>query len=113
MKKYLKRSRVNVRFNSRVEKIIVSENKVEGVKPAGNNNIIKADKVILATGGLSYPVTGSTGDGYRMAEKLGHTIAPVKPALVPLETKETFVKELQGLTLKNVTASAYSLPSAC
>lgn len=65
------------------------------------------DAVILATGGLSYPSTGSTGDGYRFAEKLGMKIVKPRPALVPLETKETWAHELQGLALKNVGASLF------
>lgn len=63
---------------------------------------ITARKVILATGGASYKNTGSTGDGFRIATKLGHTVLPIKPALVPLTTKERWVKSLSGLTLKNV-----------
>ena len=63
---------------------------------------LPADAVILATGGLSYPGTGSTGDGYRMAKELGHAVTPLRPALAPLETKEAWVKDLQGLSLKNV-----------
>jgi predicted Rossmann fold flavoprotein len=59
-------------------------------------------KVILATGGLSYPQTGSTGDGYRIAKKLGHTIVPLKAALVPLKTKERWVRDLQGISLENI-----------
>lgn len=66
-----------------------------------NSNYI-ADKVIIATGGLSYPSTGSTGDGYRFAERLGHKIIPLKPSLVPLEIKEKYCAELMGLSLKNV-----------
>jgi predicted Rossmann fold flavoprotein len=73
---------------------------VTGVVTA--TGVLKADAVILATGGLSYPGTGSTGDGYRMAKELGHSVTPLRPALVPLETKEAWVKELQGLSLKNV-----------
>ena len=61
----------------------------------------KLDAVIVATGGLSYPGTGSTGDGHRMVRELGHTITPLKPSLVPLTVKEDWVKELQGLSLKN------------
>ena len=68
-----------------------------------NEEIIKADKVILATGGKSYPLTGSTGDGYKMAKKLGHTITDLKPSLVPLTVYEKDeCKELQGLSLRNV-----------
>ena len=75
--------------------------KVVGVKT--ESGIIKADKVILATGGKSYPTTGSTGDGYNFAKELGHTIKEIKPSLVPLECYEKQeVKELQGLSLKNV-----------
>lgn len=66
-----------------------------------------ADAVFIATGGLSYPSTGSTGDGYYFAEKTGHTIIDPIPALVPLETKETFVKDFMGLSLKNIAISIY------
>ncbi len=77
------------------------DKKVIGVKT--NHSILQADKVILATGGKSYPLTGSTGDGYILAEKLGHTITTIKPSLVPLETFEKQeCKELQGLSLRNV-----------
>jgi len=65
--------------------------------------MLKADKVILATGGKSYPLTGSTGDGYKIAKALGHTIIPIKPSLVPLEVYEKEeCKKLQGLSLRNV-----------
>ena len=75
---------------------------VLGVK-CKNGDIIKANKVILATGGKSYPLTGSTGDGYEMAKKLGHTITKIKPSLVPLETYEQDLHQsLQGLSLRNV-----------
>lgn len=67
-----------------------------------NGQIIEGDAVILATGGLSYPSTGSTGDGYRMAEEVGHTVTPTRPALVPLVTAENFIPKMQGLSLKNV-----------
>ncbi|MHC1760499.1 MAG: NAD(P)/FAD-dependent oxidoreductase [Negativicutes bacterium] len=67
--------------------------------------MVSANAVVLATGGLSYPGTGSTGDGYRIAKELGHTVTPLAPALVPLETVENWVKELQGLSLKNVEAT--------
>ena len=66
------------------------------------------DKIIICTGGKSYPSTGSTGDGYNFAQNLGHRIIPLKPSLVPFETVESWVKDLQGLTLKNVRLSAYS-----
>ena len=77
-----------------------------GVKLA-DGSFIPADAVILAAGGASYPGTGSTGDGYVMAEKLGHTIQPIYPALVPLKTKEEWVKEASGLSLRNVRAKLF------
>ncbi len=70
-----------------------------------NGERIASDAVILATGGLSYPATGSTGDGYGMAEELGHTVLPCVPSLVPFEVKEAWCKQLQGLSLKNVGVS--------
>lgn len=83
-----------------VEDIITENGLITGVKAGGR--IYKADKVILATGGASYPRTGSTGDGYKFAEKLGHTIITPKPSLVPLESPDSDCKEMQGLSLKNV-----------
>ena len=100
--KKLKELKVKIFYESPVTEILIDdENKVCGVQtPKGK---IKADKVILATGGKSYPLTGSTGDGYKLAQKLGHTITTIKPSLVPLETYEQDLhKELQGLSLKNV-----------
>ena len=88
------------------EKIIVSDGAVAGVKTE-NGEIYPADSVILATGGMSYPLTGSTGDGYRMAAELTHTVTELKPSLVPLTVHEGFCSRLSGLTLKNVTLSVY------
>lgn len=68
----------------------------------GEGGEYSARTVVLATGGASYPATGSTGDGYTMAEALGHTIVPAKPSLVPLEAEESFCAQMQGLALKNV-----------
>ena len=98
----LKELKVKTFYESPVTEILIdNENKVCGVKTTKEK--INADKVILATGGKSYPLTGSTGDGYKLAQKLGHTITPIKPSLVPLETYEQNLhKELQGLSLKNV-----------
>ena len=72
-----------------------------------NQKHIKGDQVIVATGGLSYPSTGSTGDGYRFAEEAGHQVTSLTPSLVPLEVEEAFVKELQGLSLRNIMASLF------
>ena len=88
-------------LNTRVEKILIQNNRVIGVRT--NNEMIKTNKVILATGGRSYPLTGSTGDGYIIAENLGHKITPIKPSLVPLVVYEKEeCKKMQGLSLKNV-----------
>ena len=99
--KKLKSLNVNIILNTKVKEILVEDNIVKGVKT--EKEIINADKVILATGGKSYPLTGSTGDGYVMAQKLGHTVTKINPSLVPLEAfdKET-CKNLQGLSSKNV-----------
>ena len=97
----LKRLGVEIKCNTKVESIIVQDGNVIGVK--ANNEILKADRVILATGGASYPLTGSTGDGYGIAKQLGHTITHIKPSLVPLEVfQKNICKKLQGLSLKNV-----------
>jgi hypothetical protein len=106
---YMKRHDVDIMLNSRVKGILTDDRAglVTGVELGKGGGRITAGKVILATGGLSYPATGSTGDGYSMAERLGHTIVPPKPALVPLETEEGFPKLLQGLSLENVEATVY------
>ena len=99
----LEELKVKVYYNSNVTEIIKNkeENKVIGVIVNGRK--LEADKVILATGGKSYPLTGSTGDGYSMAKKLGHTVTKIKPSLVPLEIYESnFCKKLQGLSIRNV-----------
>ena len=93
---------VKIMYEIPVKEILVEKNRVIGVK-CKKENIIKADKVILATGGKSYPLTGSTGDGYEMAKTLGHTIKKIRPSLVPLETYEKDLHQsLQGLSLRNV-----------
>ncbi|MFA5780571.1 MAG: NAD(P)/FAD-dependent oxidoreductase [Elusimicrobiota bacterium] len=102
---------LKVRFNARVESILVEHagdiKSAAGVK-FSDGETIRGRKIILATGGLSYPKTGSSGDGYEMAKSLGHTIVPLNPALVPLETEEDFVKDLQGVALYGVKVSFYS-----
>ena len=102
---HLNKQGVNIITNTTVKGILVKENKTFGVDT--DKGIFNGDSVILATGGASYPQTGSTGDGYDMARKLGHTIVPIRPALVPLEVKESYIKDLQGLALNNVTATVY------
>ena len=97
----LKRLNVKILKNMEVKEINTKEKQVESVKLL-NGNTIKCDKVILATGGKSYPVTGSNGDGYRIAKQLGHTITNIKPSLIPLTSSDNICKNLQGLSLKNV-----------
>ena len=93
--------RVHILYQSPVEEILAEEGHVTGVRLA-DGTVKKLDAVILATGGISYPGTGSTGDGHKMAKMLGHAVTPLKPSLVPLVAKEDWVKALQGLSLKNV-----------
>jgi predicted Rossmann fold flavoprotein len=85
-----------------VEKLIVEDGEIKGLQASGK--IFEANKVIIATGGKSYPATGSTGDGYELARRVGHKIQKVIPALVPVETEGQIAKKLQGLNLKNVRA---------
>ncbi len=97
----IKKNNVIVKTNSKVTKILIEENKVIGVELENNENI-KCDKVILATGGKSYPVTGSDGNGYNLAKKLGHNITEIRPSIVPLKADEYLCQAMQGLSLKNV-----------
>ncbi|MCB4790299.1 MAG: NAD(P)/FAD-dependent oxidoreductase [Elusimicrobia bacterium] len=107
LEKYLKNSGVAVRYNSRLKDVFVKENSVIGIK-LHDETVIRAPKAVVATGGLSYPATGSTGDGYELARKLAHTVVEPRASLVPLETTENFIKDIQGLSLKNVEVSLYS-----
>lgn len=93
---------VVTKLNTEVKELLVCEDMVKGVTLSNGKNV-DADAVIVTTGGFSYQTTGSTGDGYKWAQKCGHKIIEVAPALVPLETKEDWVKSLQGLSLKNVS----------
>ncbi|MGN1270723.1 MAG: NAD(P)/FAD-dependent oxidoreductase [Clostridia bacterium] len=98
----LKKQNVQLLTNTSAKKIVIDdEKKVAGVE-LKDGKVIKADKVILATGGKSYPVTGSTGDGYKLAKDLGHTVTKIKPSLVPLTSNSGVCKKLQGLSLRNV-----------
>ena len=100
-KKRIDELKIKCKLDTRVEKILIKNNEVLGVRT--NKEIIQTDKIILATGGKSYPLTGSTGDGYKIAKDLGHVITTVKPSLVPLEVYEKEeCKKLQGLSLRNV-----------
>ena len=105
MTMYLNKEGVQILTDTTVKKILIQDNKAVGVDT--NKGTFYGDAVILATGGASYPQTGSTGDGYDMAKKLGHTIVPIRAALVPLEVKEGYIQDLQGLSLNHVNASVY------
>jgi len=100
--KWVNETGVEICCNQRVEKLVVENDAIIGVKT--NGEFLAASKIILATGGKSYPATGSTGDGYELARQVGHTIEKPIPALVPLETKGGVAQKLQGLNLKNVKA---------
>jgi len=96
---------VEIRCGHRVEKLLLEGQTIKGVQAFGKE--FRADKVILAAGGKSYPATGSNGEGYVLARSVGHTITHVRPALVPLETAGNVAQQLQGLTLKNVRATVW------
>ena len=102
----LERLGVEIRCNCRVASLMADEGRCEGVTTEAGEKLF-ADAVILATGGASYPSTGSTGDGYALAEATGHKVEEPLPSLVPIETKESWPATLMGLTLKNVRLSAY------
>ena len=103
----LKKLKVKIEVGANVKEILTEQDIVNGVKyiQGGKEKVIKADKVILATGGKSYSATGSTGDGYELAKKVGHTVTEIKPSLVPISTKGKdleICRRMQGLSLKNV-----------
>lgn len=106
LKKFLKDSKVEIRTKAQVKDIVKKGERIEKIVLNDGEQLL-ADKVILATGGKSYPLTGSTGDGYIWAQKLGHNIITPRVALVPIIVREKWVKELEGLSLKNVEISIY------
>ena len=102
LERILLRQGVRIRYHSRVQSLRTEAGQVRGVVLESGEEL-DAARVIVATGGLSYPGTGSTGDGYRLAREAGHTIVPQRPSLTALETVESWPGKLQGLSLKNVT----------
>lgn len=106
MMKHLRDQEVEIRTNTSVSGLLTEANKICGVRLVDGSEV-EAAAVILAMGGASYPATGSTGDGYVLARAVGHTVTPIFPALVPLVTRETWVREVQGLSLRNVRATLY------
>ncbi len=102
LQREIQRLGVEVHLNTPVKEILKEDGHVMGVLLAKGEKV-PADAVLLATGGMSYPSTGSTGDGYRFAGKLGHTVTALAPGLVPFEIKESYAKEMMGLSLKNIS----------
>ncbi len=103
--KWVKELEVELRYEQKVEKLLVENNVIQGVQVNGKE--ITAKKIIVATGGKSYSITGSTGDGYELARAVGHIIESLRPALVPLVTEGQLAKSLQGLNLKDVKAMVW------
>lgn len=102
LERAMKEQNVRIRLHTQVRELLIEDDKATGVLLT-NGDKIMADSLILATGGLSYPTTGSTGDGHTIAKNSGHKIVTPRPALVPLTTKEEYILRMQGLSLKNVS----------
>lgn len=107
MERELRRQKVTVKLNTEVRCILTEGGRASGVELKGPGTM-RADKVVIATGGMSYLSTGSTGDGYGFAKKAGHKVTHLDPALVPFNVDGTVCSRLQGLSLKNVEASLYA-----
>jgi len=107
MMRRLRDLHVELRTNTHVRALVVTDGAIRGVR-LESGDMVAADAIVLAVGGASYPLTGSTGDGYAMARDAGHHIVPIFPALVPLCTAEGWVRDVQGLSLRNVRAALYS-----
>lgn len=102
--KYLNDRKVNIKLNTEVENIVYDGKSFSVYTDNGNYEF---DKLLLSTGGVSYKATGSTGDGHNFAKRFGHTVTDLRPSLVPIKLKNTWLKETQGLSLKNVKLSSY------
>ncbi|MEG1989897.1 MAG: NAD(P)/FAD-dependent oxidoreductase [Clostridia bacterium] len=105
LKNEIKKNNIDIKYSSRVSRILTENNKVKGIV-LENGKTILCDKCIICTGGKSYPITGSTGDGYELAKSLGHSIVDIKPGLVGLKSNDSLCKKLQGLSLKNISIKA-------
>ncbi|HYF82890.1 MAG TPA: NAD(P)/FAD-dependent oxidoreductase [Clostridia bacterium] len=103
--RYMSKYKVEVKLNSKVSSIRQEDGIISGVQ-LSNGELLECSSVIICTGGVSYPQTGSTGDGYEIARRAGHSITELMPSLVPLVAGEAFIKDLQGLSLKNVAIKA-------
>ena len=104
LEKRMKRAGVKVMLTN-ARRVLTENGAVCGVETA--NDVLRCESVLIATGGVSYPLTGSTGDGFRFARELGHTVTPLRPSLVPLESGDPDCAEMQGFSLKNVTLTVY------
>ena len=104
LQRYMNRAGVRIVHTS-AKHIITEVDTVTGVETC--DGVIECRAAVICTGGLSYPLTGSRGAGYKMAQELGHTVTPTRPSLVPLESDDDYCAEMQGFSLKNVTLSAY------
>ena len=111
LEQQMKKAGVKIHLGSRVKRLLVEKEEDGNARITGiqldNGEKIRGEQVLVATGGNSYPSTGSTGDGYRMAKESGHTVTDLQPSLVPMVTAEEYIPRLQGLSLKNVTLSLY------
>jgi hypothetical protein len=107
MEAALVKAGVSVKYKSRVRTLAIENGRVRGLKLYNSDEQYFCDRVVVATGGLSYPATGSTGDGYELARQAGHTVTRLIPSLVPLVIRENWVKELQGLSLRNIEVSVF------
>ena len=105
LRETVQKEKVRVRLNTKVTGLIIQDSAVTGIRTREGTE--RFDAIVLATGGLSYPSTGSTGDGYRFAQSAGHTVTALYPSLIALETEEKWCAELAGLSLRNVVLSAY------
>lgn len=105
LKNDLRNNDVNIKYNTTITDLIIEDNVIKGVITSYGEKIL-GDKIIITTGGKSFPNTGSDGTMYSVLEKYGHTITPIYAALIPLVIKEEFVKKLQGVSMKDVVVSA-------
>ncbi|AKN30684.1 FAD-dependent oxidoreductase [Clostridium carboxidivorans P7] len=101
LEKALRKNNVDIRLNTKIKKFLFENNIINAVQ-LEDGSTIKGDDFVLCTGGVSYPQTGSTGEGFKIAQGLGHNVTKLMPSLVPIEIEEDWIKELQGLSLKNV-----------
>ncbi|MCH1983595.1 NAD(P)/FAD-dependent oxidoreductase [Ruminococcus sp. OA3] len=112
MERRMKELDVKIHLRSSVKKVLTDEKGAAGIL-LENDAVIAGDAVLVATGGLSYPTTGSTGDGYRFARECGHAVTGLRPSLVPMETDEDYIARMQGLSLRNVTLRMYADGKCC